>query len=385
MNTNGIVHAHSAPYHNTLEIEHAVEKLLFAMPAFTALTPQSKVVLKPNLLSKSKPEKAITTHPDVVRGVILALQKQGVQNILVADSPGGRYTPEIMKAVYQESGIAKVCAQLGVPVYTECQSTTIKGNGKLVKSFDVLLPIANCDVVLNLPKMKTHVMTGMSGAVKNLFGCVPGLHKAEFHTRFPEKEHFAQMLLDLQHTLPPQIHLVDGILAMEGDGPGGGIPRECNLLFASENPYFLDLTLAHYMNLTLAEMPVLVAANSNNIAPLKFDSAWLQLQSNNSIFPFQNYKKPRSYQGNLNFEGNVPAFLRPLFSAVTKAAAPRPKINKPACIGCGKCAEICPQHVIHIQNKKASIAYKNCIRCFCCHEVCPVKAIDVKQNKLFNL
>lgn len=367
------------------EINEAIDTLLGLLPATARLSSTSRVVLKPNLLAKHAPQKAVTTHPDVVRAVILALQKRGVRHITLADSPGGLYTPALMQGIYKESGVAAVCAETGVELYTKCKSTMLQGNGQLVKQFEVLQPIAECDVIINLPKLKTHVMMGMSGAVKNLFGCIPGLRKAEFHMQFPQKERFAQMLIDLQTTLPPQLHLVDGILGMEGDGPGGGIPRECNLLLAGENPYIMDLALAYYMGMEPAQLPLATAAHKQGLAPLMLDKSLLLAEDTSLLQPLPGFILPRSYEGNINFEQNLPPFLRPVARAFTRQIAPRPMIDKNRCIGCGKCAEICPQKVISLQSKKATIAYKNCIRCFCCHEVCPVKAIEVKRSRLFRL
>ncbi|MDL2324003.1 DUF362 domain-containing protein [Ruminococcaceae bacterium OttesenSCG-928-A16] len=385
MNLQNNVYIQQATLGKQEEINEATSALLALLPMAARLNAATKVVLKPNLLAKHAPQKAVTTHPSVVRAVILALQKYGVTNITLADSPGGLYTPASMRAIYKESGLAAVCEETGVKLYTECKSVMLQGSGKLVKQFEVLEPIANCDVIINLPKLKTHVMAGMSGAVKNLFGCVPGLRKAEFHMQFPQKENFGQMLVDLCETLPPQIHIVDGVLGMEGDGPGSGTPRVCNMLLAGQNPYTLDLALAHYMGMNPAELPVATAAHNSGLAPLGLDMALLQPQNGASTAPFAGFVQPRSYQGNINFEQNAPAFLRPAVGAVTRRVAPRPKIEKGLCIGCGKCAEICPVQVISIQNKKAKIATKNCIHCFCCHEVCPVKAISVKRSRLFRV
>lgn len=366
----------------TQEITDAVEQLFTQLTAVQKLSSNSRVLIKPNLLAPHAPEKAITTHPEVIRAVILALQRRGVTHILIADSPGGRYTPAIMQQVYQRCGITQICEQTGARLYLECESKAVEApNGKLVKEFTLLEPVLQSDFIINLPKVKTHVMATMSGATKNLFGCVPGLLKAEFHMRFPERKHFGQMLVDLCELVRPAVHLADGILAMEGDGPAGGTMRQCNLLLASENPYMLDLALCRYMGLDAANVPYLAAAHQNGLCPATFDEAMLN-GSKEARQVFTGFVAPRGYTGRMDFSNKIPQFLQPLVSVMVRITAPRPVIVRPKCIGCGRCAEICPQQVITIQEKKAVIQYKNCIKCFCCHEMCPVNAIDIHRNTI---
>ncbi len=365
------------------EVTREIEAILQKLPAWSRLTPQSKVLLKPNLLAKHLPEKAVTTHPLVLRGVILALQKQGVTDITVADSPGGPYTPAQMKTVYEVCGLTAVCNETGAKLYTACESSSRSSSGALVRQFTFIQPVLDCDFIINLPKLKAHVLTGMSGAVKNLFGCVPGLQKAEFHMQFPEKKDFGSMLVDICETIRPQIHLVDGLLSMEGDGPSGGNPVPTNLLLAGEDPYQVDLAICYYMGFPPMRTPFLAAAQTRGLCPAEFSASNLN-GSEAAVQPFSNFQHPRSHEGRINFEEDVPVWVRPFMGVLTRWGAPKPKINRSQCIGCGKCAEICPQKVITIQNKKAVIQYKNCIRCFCCHEMCPVKAIDVARNKLLH-
>ena len=252
----------------------------------------------------------------------------------------------------------------------------------MVKEFEVIRPAVESDVIINLAKFKTHVMTGMTGAVKNMFGVVPGLKKAEFHMRFPDKENFANMLVDLCQAVKPTFTIVDGIQAMEGDGPAGGSVRNLGLLLAGSDPYKIDLAMAYIMGFDPENLPVLKAAIDRGLAPTK-------LEMTDITGDVQRYKRcegyilPRSYR--LDFGDHVPRALRWATPAVEKFLTPKPKINKSKCIGCGKCRSICPQKTIEIKDKKAVINLKNCIKCFCCHEMCPVKAIDIKRSSFFKI
>ena len=379
------VYVQAAPLGNAAAVADAVEHIFTALPAAGRLTPESRVLIKPNLLAAHEPACAVTTHPHVLRGVILALQKRGVQSIVVADSPGGFVSPANVRAIFQQCGVQAVCDELGATAWSDCESIGEKaGPGSLVRRFTLIEPALSCDFIVNLPKLKTHVLTGLSGAVKNLFGCVPGLRKTEFHMRFPDKEDFGQMLADLCETVQADIHIVDALLAMEGDGPGsGGTPRQLDMLLGSEDPYQLDLALCRYINMPPAQVPYLAAAMRQGLCPPAFDPALLVCEAALKA-PIEGFCPPRTYEGKVDFSINVPAFLRPAFSFLARgAAAPRPVVRKAKCIGCGKCAGICPQDIIALPSKKAVISYKKCIRCFCCHEICPVQAIEVRHFPLF--
>lgn len=378
------VFARQAPYGDAEKTRQAVQALLDELPAFKNLCADAKVLIKPNLLAKSAPENAVTTHPHVVRAVILCLQAKGVKDITVADSPGGPHTQKMLGAVYKASGIADVCQSAGAKLSVDGAADIVAANGTVVRNFSFLQPFGQANFIINLPKMKTHVLTGMSGAVKNLFGLVPGLQKAEFHTRFPEKEPFANMIVDLCQTVNADIHLLDGLLAMEGNGPGGGKPRQCNLLLAGQNPYYVDLAVCHFIGMQPMQTPILAAANKRGLCPKSLPEGALQASGFNPL-PIQGFLHPKSYSGKVDFSRNVPMLLGPLVSFIAKASAPKPVIKAKACIGCAKCVHICPQKTVHLQGKKALIQYNKCIKCFCCHEVCPAHAIDVRRTGFFKL
>jgi len=222
----------------------------------------------------------------------------------------------------------------------------------------------------------------MSGAVKNLFGTVPGLKKAEFHMRFPDKDNFADMIVDLCQTVKPTFNIIDGIVGMEGDGPGSGTPRQIGVLMAGENPYTIDMAMCAMMGFDPSVLPIQAAAIRRGIVPPQLPEGtvvgdlWLYKS-------LENFVLPQSYR--IDFGDRVPRAIRWATPTVEKLLAPKPKIIKNKCIGCGQCRDICPQHTITIENKKAKINMTNCIRCFCCHEMCPVKAIDVKRSVFFNI
>lgn len=342
-----------------------------------------KVLIKPNLLARHAPGAAVTTHPAVLRAVIRQVKQCAPADIVVADSSGGPYAAPLMKAVYKTSGLAEVCEQEGVRLHMGTGSGEKKGPGLLVHSFQLIDPVLECEYLIDLPKLKTHMMTTLSCAVKNLFGCVPGLMKAEFHTRFPDKERFGRMLVDLCETVRADLVVVDGIVAMEGDGPAGGSPRSVGIVMGGADLYKTDLAACRIMGIEPQRVPYLCDAIERGLCPQNFapqeadDPAGL-------LTPLLNFKLPSSYH-KVDFSDRAPTGLRWAGPLVIRLAAPRPKINRGRCIGCGNCASICPAKVITLEKGKAHIAPQNCIKCFCCHEMCPVKAIDVKRFSLFSI
>ena len=363
-------------------VDAAVERLFCQLPAAQALGGK-RVLLKPNLLAKHTPERAVTTHPALVRAVIRAVRRRGAASITVADSPGGVYNPGILRSIYKVSGLTDVCREEGAALYTDCKSREVPAKGQVVKQFTLLEPVLDCDVIINLPKLKTHMMTGLSAATKNLFGCIPGLQKAEWHMRFPDKERFGGMLVDLLCTVKPGFAILDGILAQEGDGPAGGTPRMVGIVAAAEDHLQMDLALCRMLGIRPKDVPYLNAAIGRGLCPEQFDPACAKGEGE-LCRPIPGYRLPSSW-GSVDFADKAPRAVRWAVPAVERLLAPRPVINKSRCIGCGKCAEICPGHTITVENGKAHIVPRACIRCFCCHEMCPAKAIDVKRAGIFNL
>lgn len=359
-------------------VDAAVERLFCQLPAAQVLGGK-RVLLKPNLLAKHTPERAVTTHPALVRAVIRAVRRRGAASITVADSPGGVYNPGILRSIYKVSGLTDVCREEGAALYTDCKSREVPAKGQVVKRFTLLEPVLDCDVIINLPKLKTHMMTGLSAATKNLFGCIPGLQKAEWHMRFPDKERFGGMLVDLLCTVKPGFAILDGILAQEGDGPAGGTPRMVGIVAAAEDHLQMDLALCRMLGIRPKDVPYLNAAIGRGLCPEQFDPACAKGEGE-LCRPIPGYRLPSSW-GSVDFADKAPRAVRWAVPAVERLLAPRPVINKSRCIGCGKCAEICPQHTITVQGK-AHIHAAKCIRCFCCHEMCPVKAIDTRRSFL---
>ena len=364
----------------------AVRTALFtALGVWEEIRPGMKVVLKPNLVMSSKPEAAIATHPALVAAVGKCVQKAGGK-VLIAESPGGPYTPAAMKAVFRGCGYTGMAKDCGFALYTECKSREVTLPGaRRCKQLSVAEPFLTRDYLIDLCKLKTHGMVGFSGAVKNLFGVIPGLSKVGYHATHPDHETFADVLLDLTGYVKPRLSLMDGILAMEGDGPGSsGTPRQAGLLLAAANPLALDTAAGAIMNLPRQDNPVLLAAERRGLTPCRMEDVEL-IGGTVEELRMADYKFPASTKSNLmDFLGPL---ARPAERLCKKALSQTPRIDGAKCVGCGICAKSCPGQAIAMTapGKKARISQKACIHCYCCHELCPQKAVELHQSWLGRL
>ncbi len=348
--------------------------------------PGERIVLKANLLRAAPPESAICTHPAVVEAVARLVKEAGGTPV-ICDSPGGALHKEaVLRSLYEKTGMAAAAAAAGAELALDPSTRTVSlPEGKVLRQAEIITPVAEADGVIDLCKMKTHVLMSMTGAVKNLFGVIPGLSKVGYHATHPDHETFADVLLDLTGYVKPRLSLMDGILAMEGDGPGSsGTPRQAGLLLASANPLALDTAAGAIMNLPRQDNPVLLAAERRGLTPCRMEDVEL-IGGTVEELRMADYKFPASTKSNLmDFLGPL---ARPAERLCKKAFSQTPRIDGAKCVGCGICAKSCPGQAIAMTapGKKAHIDQKDCIRCYCCHELCPQRAVELHQSWLGRL
>lgn len=331
------------------------------------------VVIKPNLLAKREAEAGITTHPSFVSACAEYFISLGTK-VVVADSPGGVYNKSALDGIYKVTGMEAACLQTGAELnYDFGHSCVFKGEISR-NSFNIINPLINADLIVNLSRLKTHALCEMSAAVKNMFGSIPGLQKAEQHARFPKKAAFADMLCDLCLINAPVINITDGVVGMEGNGPAGGTLKKVGAVIASANPFASDLVCAYIMGYKPKEVGTVECAIKRGLCPESVGE--LEIVGNAPLEFASNFKRPDASAGGL---------VKQLPSLFGGALRPKPKVRKSLCIGCGECMRNCPVSTIKIQNKKAKINPDACIKCYCCQEFCPVKAISVKRFFAFKL
>lgn len=379
------VYAASCPDYG--QAEGAIRALVEQMGGMGRFVrPGERIVLKANLLRAAPPESAICTHPAVVEAVAKLVKEAGGTPV-ICDSPGGALHKEaVLRSLYEKTGMAAAAAAAGAELSMDSSTRTVSlPEGKVLRQAEIITPVAEADGVIDLCKMKTHVLMSMTGAVKNLFGVIPGLSKVGYHATHPDHATFADVLLDLTGYVRPRLSLMDGILAMEGDGPGSsGTPRQAGLLLAAANPLALDTAAGAIMNLPRQDNPVLLAAERRGLTPCRMEDVEL-IGGTVEELRMADYKFPASTKSNLmDFLGPL---ARPAERLCKKALSQTPRIDGAKCVGCGICAKSCPGQAIAMTapGKKARISQKACIHCYCCHELCPQKAVELHQSWLGRL
>lgn len=331
-----------------------------------------KVLLKANLLMKKRPEEATTTNPVFVRAVADILIENGAE-VLIGDSPGGPFTVSRMKSIYRASGIEEAAKLTGAKLNYNVKSYTVDcPEGKLLNKLTLTDMINDIDKIINLPKLKTHGFAVYTGAVKNLFGLIPGTIKAEYHVRMPDAYDFSDALIDICETVKPTLNIMDGIIGMEGAGPSAGTPRHIGVILAAQSPYLLDKTACKIIGLDVKDVPVLKQSLSRELfSDNDKDLEIIGNQLDDCII--EDYEIPP-----IN-TGNVRKIPKPIMKLLMKNLKSKPVFDYNACVGCGDCALNCPPKVIKMVDGKPEIDYDRCISCFCCQELCPQKAVSIKK------
>ncbi|MCH5209401.1 MAG: DUF362 domain-containing protein [Oscillospiraceae bacterium] len=360
------------------EVQAAVEKAVELIGGIDKFIKKGdKVVIKPNLVSRKKPEEAVTTNPAFLHAVILMAERAG-GIVTIAESPGGPYNAAALKAVYQTCGIDKAIEGTNAKLNFDTSFSEVHfEDGRTVKNIPIINPILEADVIISLPKLKTHAMTSYTGAVKNLFGVVPGTYKAELHFRLDERKAFCSMLVDLHECVKPTLSIMDAIWGMEGNGPTAGQNRHIGLVIASENAHALDMAACHIIDYTPNEVDTVREAVERGLVAENADG--LEIAGEN-IEPLviKDFVKPESHFNLLKLI-SLPTSLN---AFLTNALASRPKMDYGMCVSCGECARCCPPKAIDMSGGKPVIDEKKCIKCFCCQELCPKKAVMIKRPLL---
>jgi uncharacterized protein (DUF362 family)/Pyruvate/2-oxoacid:ferredoxin oxidoreductase delta subunit len=345
-------------------IKQAVD-LLGGMRSF--VKPGERVLIKPNLLKASPPDAAVTTHPEVVRAVIRLVREAG-GFAMVGDSPG----MGDLRKVCGKAGILAVVREEGATLVELDEPVEVKSSGRFQR-FEVARAAYEADAIINLPKLKTHGMTTLTGAVKNLFGCVPGRRKVQWHFNTGvNHELFAVMLNELCALLKPRLTIMDAVIGMEGNGPGSGDPRRIGVVIAGRDPVAVDVVSSRLLGVAPERLPLIRAAAAAGLGETRLDRISVLGESLSNVKVRQFRLPPQTH-----LEWSLPEWAR---RSLKNAFTSKPVIDQRLCIQCGICRDHCPQKAIESGRTKLEIRYRDCIRCFCCQEFCPQGAITVGRG-----
>jgi uncharacterized protein (DUF362 family)/NAD-dependent dihydropyrimidine dehydrogenase PreA subunit len=354
------------------EVKKVVEACLAPLGGLgSVVSDGDNVLVKLNLLSAKVPEAAVTTHPAIVKATVELVQELGATPVL-GDSPSGGSTVASYKALLAKTGIQDVIDDTGCEIvrFDEARREISVGKAKTFKRLTLAKAVTEADVIIGLPKLKTHTLTYYTGAVKLLYGYIPGLFKTEYHLHTANDINlFANLLLDLHETYPPALTLMDAIVGMEGAGPSNGKPRKIGLVLSSKSCTALDYVAVTIAGFDPMSVPTVRLAQERGVGPARLEDVTICGERVQSLV-MEDFEKTLT----ASLSRAPPSFI----NVLKRFIAVKPVISVSDCRRCGECYRACPPKAIALKKAQGpDIDYSKCIRCFCCQELCPEGAITV--------
>ena len=364
------------------KVDASIKKALTLLGGLAQFVkPGQRVLIKPNLLMKSRPERAITTHPSIVSAVVREVAALGAA-ALVGDSPGN--VNANIRQVWDETGIKNAVEQAGGKMVT-FQQDGIKETKS--PSPSASMPILNlsrlvleADVIINLPKLKTHNLTAFTGAIKNMFGAIPGFYKTKFHQKAPNPKIFAGLIVDVYQAAQPALNIFDAVVGMEGPGPANGNPRKLGAIIASADGVAADAAASYLIGFDPLKVDIIRIAYQRKLGEADLKSIQI-LGAEIGRLRQKEWKHPSGLSNLYRF---LPGFLFDLLHPLLNTINVDPQVNPGKCTKCLVCVKNCPANTINYcpDTKVVAIDLKNCIHCLCCHELCEYDAIKLKSSWL---
>lgn len=366
--------------YNDQEVRKAVEACLAPLGGLeSVVSGGDRVLVKLNLLSAKSPEAAVTTHPAIVKATVELVQELGAIPVL-GDSPGGGSTAASYKALLEKTGIQAVIDKTGCEIvrFDEAKREVAPAKAKTFKKLTLAKAVTEADVIIRLPKLKTHTLTYYTGAVKLLYGYIPGLFKTEYHLHTANDINlFADLLLDIHETYPPALTLMDAIVGMEGAGPSNGKPRKIGLVLSSKSCTALDYVAVTIAGFDPMSVPTVRLAQERGVGPARLEDVRIYGER---VQPLVVEDFEKTLTASLS---RAPPFL---INTLKRFIAAKPVIDVSNCKHCGECFRACPPNAIAFKKARVpDIDYSTCIRCYCCQELCPEGAITVSVPLLRRL
>ncbi|MEN8209623.1 MAG: DUF362 domain-containing protein [Candidatus Fermentibacteria bacterium] len=349
-------------YDRTVLIDNLGEMIELAGGWPETVVPGAKVLLKVNMLSAKSPERAITTHPEVVAAMAVLLKKEGCK-VAVGDSPGGAVKG--IQRYWENCGFQAVADELGIELINFEKSGSVEVSVKN-RTYNIAKPVVDADVLINMCKFKTHGLCRLTNAVKNAFGAVPGLGKAILHSYGIRPADFAEILVDVYTIVDFDFHIMDAILAMDGKGPStDGTPRWDGILGVARDGVSLDIVMTGLTGLDPRKLRTnrVALERGLGLTPEKIET------SGREDCVLKDFRIPGE-----SFYNYLPSLL----GGIARFLFKKPPVATDKCVGCGICERGCPVNAITVTDGKAVMNRKKCIMCLCCHELCPEHAVKIR-------
>ena len=350
------------------EVYGAVKKAVDLLGGISSFVKRGeKILLKPNVLSARPPESGVDTHPEMIRAAARLVREAGA-DVIVGDSPGGINFKD-SGSTYEAAGIKKVCDEEGITLVAFDRARNVRG-----------MPISEwaflADGIISLPKMKTHDLTTITGAVKNSYGLAVGMYKAECHFKAPRPGAFCKYVVDVFEAVKPRLAVMDGIDAMEGDGPAAGTLKRLGLVIAGSDCVAIDAVFSEMIGVEPLKVEITAEAYKRGLGEADISRIEILGEDIGSVSP-EDFKLPET--------SAVMKLPEPLLKLLIKGIKFLPRIDDKICKRCLICEKSCPAQAITIGEARPAIDYSKCVRCFCCMELCPHKAISIKRSLLARL
>ncbi len=332
-----------------------------AFELFPVQIAQKKVLIKPNVLRASKAEEHIVTNPSLLRAVVEKVEEMKPAGIIVGDNPG-LFSYGDNENSFRTTGLMEAAKGY----YRNLGNTpqNLAFNPDFMPEVGVSKEILDADIVISLPKFKTHGLTVMTGAIKNSYGILPGAQKARLHRIAGTPERFHEMIVDVFRLRVPDLFIVDAVLGMEGNGPASPDLRDIGLVLASDNAVALDGVIATMMGLDPSRLRFLQKAKELGLGD--FDPAKIQIHGELKVIP--DFKLPP-------LGGQAIASNEAIQEFMIKRSLVRPQADPDLCTACGACIDQCPVSALMMEENLPEADPEICITCFCCQEICPEKAM----------
>ncbi len=349
---------HPATYEN---VRVAVDRAFELFP-FTA--EGKKVLIKPNVLRASTAQESIVTNPAVLRAVVEKVETMGAASIVVGDNPG-LFSYGANEASFTQTGLMEAAEGHYQNIGTD--SRKVAFNAKFMPTVSVSSAVLDADIVISLPKFKTHGLTVLTGAIKNSYGILPGAQKAMIHKAAGSPERFHEVIVDVFRLRVPDLFIVDAVVGMEGNGPASPDLRNIGLILASDNAVAVDAVIATMMGCDPRRLRFLQKAKEAGLGDYELNS----IEVIGELKRLPDFRLPP-------LGGEAVLRNKAVQSMIHNRTLLRPQADPDKCTACGTCIDHCPVSALSMIENIPQVDAARCIACFCCQEMCPEKAITLR-------